>query len=176
MGAGGGLCPQFPAASYSRACSCRQAELLWLLLIWLLAATALCSCPRCPCNPSPTHASTQPRASTRADTWPYFLLQVIGVRLTGKPSKWTSPKDVICKVAGILTVKGGTGAIVEYFGPGVDALSCTGESAAAGTAGVHSTAGRAQRSRFAAHPWLAAALMGQLAWRSHSSLLSVPEQ
>lgn len=41
-------------------------------------------------------------------------------------SGWTSPKDVILKVAGILTVKGGTGAIVEYFGPGVDSISCTG--------------------------------------------------
>lgn len=56
----------------------------------------------------------------------HVLLQVIGVRLTGKMSRWTSPKDVICKVAGILTVKGGTGAIVEYHGPGVDAISCTG--------------------------------------------------
>lgn len=46
--------------------------------------------------------------------------------LKGKMSKWTSPKDVICKLAGILTVKGGTGAIVEYYGPGVDAISCTG--------------------------------------------------
>lgn len=55
-----------------------------------------------------------------------MILQVIGVRLTGKLSRWTSPKDVICKVAGILTVKGGTGAIVEYHGPGVDAISCTG--------------------------------------------------
>lgn len=55
------------------------------------------------------------------------VLQVIGVRLTGKMSRWTSPKDVICKVAGILTVKGGTGAIVEYHGPGVDAISCTGQ-------------------------------------------------
>ena len=52
--------------------------------------------------------------------------QVVGVRLTGKLSKWSSPKDVICKVAGILTVKGGTGAIVEYHGPGVDNISCTG--------------------------------------------------
>lgn len=52
--------------------------------------------------------------------------QVIGVKLTGKLSKWNSPKDIICKVAGILTVKGGTGAIVEYFGPGVDNVSCTG--------------------------------------------------
>lgn len=48
------------------------------------------------------------------------------MRLTGKLSRWTSPKDIICKVAGILTVKGGTGAIVEYYGPGVDAISCTG--------------------------------------------------
>jgi len=56
-------------------------------------------------------------------------MQVIGVRLTGKLSRWTSPKDVICKVAGILTVKGGTGAIVEYHGPGVDAISCTGNTA-----------------------------------------------
>ena len=54
-------------------------------------------------------------------------LQVIGVRLTGKLNGWTSPKDVILKVADILTVKGGTGAIVEYFGPGVDAISCTGK-------------------------------------------------
>ncbi|PLW25484.1 hypothetical protein PCANC_26070 [Puccinia coronata f. sp. avenae] len=50
----------------------------------------------------------------------------IGVKLTGKISGWTSPKDVILKVAGILTVKGGTGAIVEYFGPGVESLSATG--------------------------------------------------
>ena len=48
------------------------------------------------------------------------------MKLTGKLSKWNSPKDIICKVAGILTVKGGTGAIVEYFGPGVDNISCTG--------------------------------------------------
>lgn len=54
-------------------------------------------------------------------------LQVIGVKLTGKLAKWNSPKDIICKVAGILTVKGGTGAIVEYFGPGVDTISCTGK-------------------------------------------------
>ncbi|CAL1698594.1 unnamed protein product [Somion occarium] len=52
--------------------------------------------------------------------------KVIGVNLTGKISGWTSPKDVILKVAGILTVKGGTGAIVEYKGPGLQSLSCTG--------------------------------------------------
>lgn len=59
--------------------------------------------------------------------WELKAPKVIGVRLTGKLHKWGSPKDVICKVAGILTVKGGTGAIVEYFGPGVDNISCTGE-------------------------------------------------
>jgi aconitate hydratase len=53
--------------------------------------------------------------------------KVIGVKLTGKLNGWTSPKDVILKVAGILTVKGGTGAIVEYFGPGAESLSCTGK-------------------------------------------------
>ena len=55
--------------------------------------------------------------------WP----KLIGVKLTGKLSGWTSPKDVILKVAGILTVKGGTGAIVEYFGPGAISMSCTGK-------------------------------------------------
>lgn len=59
-------------------------------------------------------------------SWELKAPKVIGVRLTGKLNKWSSPKDVICKVAGILTVKGGTGAIVEYFGPGVDNISCTG--------------------------------------------------
>jgi len=58
--------------------------------------------------------------------WELKCPKVIGVKLTGKMSDWTSPKDVICKVAGILTVKGGTGAIVEYFGPGVETMSCTG--------------------------------------------------
>jgi len=55
--------------------------------------------------------------------WP----KLIGVKLTGKLSGWTSPKDVILKVAGILTVKGGTGAIVEYFGDGAQSISCTGK-------------------------------------------------
>ena len=58
--------------------------------------------------------------------WEVKAPKVIGVKLTGSMNKWTSPKDIICKVAGILTVKGGTGAIVEYHGPGVDAISCTG--------------------------------------------------
>ncbi|MEQ2184920.1 hypothetical protein GOODEAATRI_012825, partial [Goodea atripinnis] len=58
--------------------------------------------------------------------WELKCPKVIGVRLTGTLAGWTSPKDVILKVAGILTVKGGTGAIVEYHGPGVDSISCTG--------------------------------------------------
>uniref|UniRef100_A0A8C5QKZ7 Aconitate hydratase, mitochondrial n=1 Tax=Leptobrachium leishanense TaxID=445787 RepID=A0A8C5QKZ7_9ANUR len=58
--------------------------------------------------------------------WELKCPNVIGVKLTGRLSGWTSPKDVILKVAGILTVKGGTGAIVEYYGPGVDSISCTG--------------------------------------------------
>ena len=58
--------------------------------------------------------------------WELKCPKVIGVNLTGSLSGWTSPKDVILKVAGILTVKGGTGAIIEYFGPGVDSISCTG--------------------------------------------------
>lgn len=55
--------------------------------------------------------------------WP----KIIGVKLTGKLSGWTAPKDVILKVAGLLTVKGGTGAIVEYFGEGATSMSCTGK-------------------------------------------------
>ncbi|KAJ5564489.1 hypothetical protein N7513_000731 [Penicillium frequentans] len=58
--------------------------------------------------------------------WELKAPKVIGVRLTGKMSGWTTPKDIILKVAGLLTVKGGTGAIIEYHGPGVDSLSCTG--------------------------------------------------
>ncbi|XP_022672753.1 aconitate hydratase, mitochondrial-like [Varroa jacobsoni] len=58
--------------------------------------------------------------------WELKCPKVIGVHLTGKMSGWTSSKDVITKLAGILTVKGGTGAIVEYFGPGVQSISCTG--------------------------------------------------
>ena len=53
--------------------------------------------------------------------------KIIGVKLTGKLNGWTSAKDVILKVAGILTVKGGTGSVIEYFGPGAKALSCTGK-------------------------------------------------
>ncbi|MCX6292550.1 MAG: aconitate hydratase [Bacteroidetes bacterium] len=59
--------------------------------------------------------------------WELKFPKIIGVKLTGKLSGWTSSKDVILKVAGILTVKGGTDAIVEYFGEGADSLSCTGK-------------------------------------------------
>jgi aconitate hydratase len=58
--------------------------------------------------------------------WELKCPNVIGVHLTGKIGGWTSPKDVILKVADILTVKGGTGAIIEYYGKGVDSMSCTG--------------------------------------------------
>lgn len=60
--------------------------------------------------------------------WELKFPKIIGVKLTGKLAGWTSPKDVILKLAGILTVKGGTGAIIEYFGDGADALSCTGKA------------------------------------------------
>ncbi len=59
--------------------------------------------------------------------WELKMPKLIGVKLTGKMNGWTSAKDIILKVAGILTVKGGTGAIVEYFGEGADNLSCTGK-------------------------------------------------
>ena len=59
--------------------------------------------------------------------WELKFPKLIGVKLTGKLSGWTAPKDVILKVAGILTVKGGTGAIIEYFGPGAKSMSCTGK-------------------------------------------------
>ena len=60
--------------------------------------------------------------------WELKFPKIIGVRLTGKMSGWTSPKDVILKLAGILTVKGGTGAIIEYFGEGASTISCTGKA------------------------------------------------
>jgi aconitate hydratase len=59
--------------------------------------------------------------------WELKFPRLIGVKLTGKLNGWTAPKDVILKVAGILTVKGGTGCIVEYFGEGATAMSCTGK-------------------------------------------------
>ncbi len=58
--------------------------------------------------------------------WELKAPKILGVKLTGALSGWTAPKDVILKLAGLLTVKGGTGYIVEYFGPGVESISCTG--------------------------------------------------
>ncbi len=58
--------------------------------------------------------------------WELKAPKILGVKLTGKMNGWASPKDIILKLAGITTVKGGTGKIVEYFGPGVDTFSCTG--------------------------------------------------
>jgi len=59
--------------------------------------------------------------------WEVLYPNIVGVHLTGKLSGWTSPKDVILKLLGILSVKGGTNRVIEYFGPGVEALSCTGK-------------------------------------------------
>ena len=59
--------------------------------------------------------------------WELKFPKLIGVKLSGELSGWASPKDVILKLAGILTVKGGTGSIIEYFGDGVSTLSCTGK-------------------------------------------------
>ncbi len=60
--------------------------------------------------------------------WEVKHPRLIGVKLTGELSGWTAPKDVILKLCGILTVKGGTNAIIEYFGPGTESLSCTGKA------------------------------------------------
>lgn len=60
--------------------------------------------------------------------WGLLNPKLVGIRLTGKLSGWASPKDVILKVAGLLTVKGGTGRIIEYFGEGVESISCTGKA------------------------------------------------
>ncbi|HBC78042.1 MAG TPA: aconitate hydratase [Bacteroidales bacterium] len=60
--------------------------------------------------------------------WELKLPKMIGVRLTGKLNGWTSAKDIILKVSGLLTVKGGTGCIIEYFGEGAEFLSCTGKA------------------------------------------------
>ena len=59
--------------------------------------------------------------------WELKMPKLIGIKLTGKLNGWTAPKDVILKVAGILTVKGGTDAVVEYFGEGATSMSCTGK-------------------------------------------------
>lgn len=60
--------------------------------------------------------------------WELKFPKLIGVRLTGRLNGWTSAKDIILKVSGLLTVKGGTGSIIEYFGEGAEALSCTGKA------------------------------------------------
>lgn len=60
--------------------------------------------------------------------WELKMPEIIGVRLSGKMSGWTAPKDIILKLAGILTVKGGTNSIIEYFGDGAESLSCTGKA------------------------------------------------
>jgi aconitate hydratase len=69
--------------------------------------------------------------------WELKAPNVIGVKLTGAMSGWTAPKDIILKVADILTVKGGTGAIVEYYGSGVDAISATGMGTICNMGGSH---------------------------------------
>lgn len=61
-------------------------------------------------------------------SWELKMPKIIGVKLTGSLSGWTASKDVILRVAGILTVKGGTGAIIEYFGEGAESISCTGKA------------------------------------------------
>jgi aconitate hydratase len=60
------------------------------------------------------------------DSWELKAPKYIGVELTGQLQSWTAPKDIILKLASLLTVKGGTGSIIEYFGSGLDHLSCTG--------------------------------------------------
>jgi len=60
-------------------------------------------------------------------SWELKFPKLIGIKLTGKLNGWTAPKDIILKVAGLLTVKGGTGCVVEYFGEGAESLSCTGK-------------------------------------------------
>ncbi len=60
--------------------------------------------------------------------WELKLPKLIGIKLTGRLNGWTSPKDIILKLAGLLTVNGGTGCIIEYFGEGADSLSCTGKA------------------------------------------------
>jgi homoaconitase len=73
--------------------------------------------------------------------WELKAPKIMGVRLTGKLSNWVSPKDLILHLAGLLTVRGGTGYIVEYFGPGVDTLSLTGMATACNMGGSLHTPG-----------------------------------
>jgi aconitate hydratase len=60
--------------------------------------------------------------------WELKFPELIGIKLTGRLNGWTSPKDIILKITGMLTVKGGTGAVIEYFGEGAESLSCTGKA------------------------------------------------
>ena len=60
--------------------------------------------------------------------WELKFPKIIGIKLTGKLSGWASAKDIILKISGLLTVKGGTGSIIEYFGEGAESLSCTGKA------------------------------------------------
>ena len=69
--------------------------------------------------------------------WELKAPKILGVRLTGKLGDWVSPKDIILHLAGLLTVRGGTGYIVEYSGPGVDTLSCTGMATACNMGGQY---------------------------------------
>jgi len=69
--------------------------------------------------------------------WEVLQPKLIGVHLTGKLSGWTAPKDVILKLCEILTVKGGTNAVVEFFGPGCDSISCTGKATATNMGAEH---------------------------------------
>ena len=60
--------------------------------------------------------------------WELKFPKLIGIKLTGKLNGWSSAKDIILKISGLLTVKGGTGCIIEYFGEGAESLSCTGKA------------------------------------------------
>lgn len=72
---------------------------------------------------SATHRTTLTLANPKREV---LAPRVIGVKLTGALRGWAAPKDVILKLSGMLTVNGGTGAVIEYFGPALDTLSCTG--------------------------------------------------
>ena len=117
--------------------------------------------------------------------WELRMPRLIGVRLTGSLKGWASPKDVILKIAGLLTVKGGTNAILEYFGPGVENISCTGRAticnmgaevgatASVFPFGVHTAEYLAATGR-AEVAAMAAALSGEL--RADDAVTAHPEQ
>jgi aconitate hydratase len=84
------------------------------------------------------------------EAWGVRWPKLIGIRLTGKLNGWTAPKDVILKIAGILTVAGGTGAIIEYFGSGTKSISCTGKATITNMgAELGATTGRKEIAAFA---------------------------